>query len=146
MRPRFLLVLAFTCCALTFLAFPSPAAAAGATAENTIAAIFAPAGCGTPTAVTPKPLFITCTVQIECADSSVVSCSGSSTCSTGGTNNRCVVCDGVQHDCCPKTCCEECAETRDNCLDTCPDWPPLACRACLLGYNYCASNCEGGCH
>jgi hypothetical protein len=82
-------------------------------------------------------------VQVECADSSVISCSGNSTCSTGGTNNRCVVCDGVQQFCCLQTCCEVCAANHDACVDNCET--TIQCRACIFGYNHCVSGCMGGC-
>jgi hypothetical protein len=93
MRPKYLLVLA--CCSLILLAAPGLADEAKVEAESPIAAIFAQAGCGTLTIGIPEPLFLaSCLVQVECADSTVVSCSGNNTCSTNGINNRCVICDG----------------------------------------------------
>lgn|GEM_PF-2289614 len=146
MRPKFLLVLAVTCCAITVLASPSLAAADGAQSENPIAAIFGPADSGTLRTGTPEPLFLSgCFVQVECADTSVVSCSGSSSCTTSGINNRCVTCDSVPHGCCPITCCENCAMNRDSCSDNCPDWPLACFRGCSNTYNTCIAGCMGGC-
>lgn len=145
MRPNPVLVL--TCCSLMLLAAPSFADEVKGEAEGPLATIFAPAGCGTLTTGTPEPLFLAgCSVQVECADSTMVSCSGDNTCSTGGTNNRCVVCDGVQQGCCPTTCCEQCAAQRDTCRRNCPAWPPNCPSTCDYVYNnYCVPECEGGC-
>ena len=43
----------------------------------------------------PVPL-AGCSVSVECDDGSMVSCTGDSTCTTSGPNNRCVTCDGQQ--------------------------------------------------
>ena len=142
MRPNSLLVLAF--CSLILLAAPGLADEAKGNAEGPIAAIFAPTGCGTLTTGTSEPLFLAgCFVQVECADGLVKSCSGNSTCSTGGINNRCVFCDGVQvGDCCPLTCCEQCAADRAVCFDNCQT---LHCPGCNFAYNRCVAGCTGGC-
>jgi len=140
MRPKLFLTVA--CCSLILFAAPGLAKEAKVEAEGTIAAIFAPANCANPAIGIPEPLFRVCSVQVECADSSVISCPGTSTCSTGGTNNRCVICDGVQQGCCPATCCEVCAANRDACFDNCPG--PRAC-GCIFAYNNCVAGCTGGC-
>ena len=139
MRPK--LVLAVVCWSLAALASPSFADKAKTEAEIPIAAIFAPSGCGPLTTIgTPEPAFMTCTVQVECADSSVISCSGNS-CSSGGPDNSCVICNGVQQNCCTVgTCCEVCAQHYNDCLDTC-----IACGVCNTSYNHCVNNCTGGC-
>jgi hypothetical protein len=143
MRPKSLFLLAVVCCALTVLASPSLAAGAEAQTENPIAALMAPGGCSALAIGTPEPLFMTCTIQVECADSSVVSCSGA-TCSTGGTGNQCVVCDGTTHGCCTTgTCCDMCDQQRTECFDNCP--PELRCNWCNVTYNHCIANCTGGC-
>ena len=137
MKPKLLLIIAWSLAA----AIASPSLADEIKA-GPIEALFASAGCGTLQIGTPEPLFLTgCLVQVECADSSVVSCSGSTTCSTGGTNNRCVVCDGVQQGCCPATCCEVCAANRDTCFNNCS---AKLC-GCNMGYNNCVASCTGGC-
>lgn len=142
MRPKPLLVLAIACM-LTVLASPGFAATAGAQVENPIAALMTPSGCSALALGTPEPLFLTCTVQVECADSSVLSCSGAS-CSTGGTNNQCVVCDGTQQGCCTMgTCCDLCDQQQSDCFDNCPEG--LQCNWCNVGYNHCIANCTGGC-
>jgi hypothetical protein len=138
MRPKLLLVLA--CCSLILLASPSLAEMARGEAEGPIAAVVTPASCGTATTGIPEPLFMACTVQVECADSSVISCPGNNTCSTGGTNNRCVVCDGVQQSCCPATCCEACEAQREACWENC-----IRCGVCGFAYNQCIAGCTGGC-
>lgn len=142
MRPKPLLALA--CCSLILLASPGLADEAKVEAKGQIAALWAPARCVTPTTGIPEPSFMTCTVQIECADTSVVSCSGNS-CSTGGINNRCVICDSVQHGCCPVTCCEQCQADWEACDGNCPDWPLICARACQRAYNNCVAGCTGGC-
>src|SRR3954468_3112487 len=111
MRPKPLLIFAFTCCALAALASPSLAAGAGAQAENPIAALMTPAGCSVLAFGTPEPLFLSiCSVQLECADSSVISCTGNTPCYTGGTNDNCVFCSGSQQSCCTgPSCCQVCA-------------------------------------
>lgn len=142
MRPKLPLVVAVVCWSLAALASPSLADEAKAEAAGPIATLFAPAGCGTVATSTAEPLLLkSCSVQIECADSSVISCSGSNTCATGGTNNRCVVCDGVQQSCCPVTCCEQCAANRDACWENCT----RACGVCGFAYNNCVAGCTGGC-
>ncbi len=144
MRPNPRLVLA--CCSLLLLASPSLADEAKGGAEGPVATIAAPARCGTPMIGTPEPLFMTCTVQVECANGEVKSCSvggSGGSCSTGGINNRCVICNGVQGDCCPETCCEMCQNNQDNCIDNCTF--PAECRACHYGYNSCIAGCIGGC-
>lgn len=85
-----------------------------------------------------------CSVSVECADGSMVSCTGDSSCSTSGTNGRCVTCDGVQEACCPKTCCENCEENLESCLRGCGN-PVPSCDVCHNTYNFCVSNCTGGC-
>ena len=140
MRPK--LVLAVVCWSLAALASPSLADEAKAEAESPIAAMFAPAGCGTLTMIgTPEPLFMTCTVQVECADNSVISCSGSS-CSSGGPSNSCVICNGAQQSCCTgPSCCQVCEENYFACLDTCDPF----CNYCQHAYDHCVANCTGGC-
>lgn len=144
MRPNSLLVLAFG--SLILLAAPGLADEAKGNDEGPLAALFTPAGCRALPFGTPEPLFLTtCSVQLECGDSSVISCMGNTPCSTGGTNDNCVFCSGSQQACCPSgpTCCQTCAANRDNCSENC--WSPATCRACLLGYDYCIADCTGGC-
>ncbi len=144
MRPKTFLAVA-TCCVLTVLASPCFADAGGAQAGGPIASMFAPAKCGTLTTMdTPEPLFMTCTVQVECADSSVISCSGN-TCSSSGPDNSCVTCNSVQQGCCPggETCCQTCEELELDCFNNCP--PELSCNWCNTTYNHCVANCTGGC-
>jgi hypothetical protein len=137
MRPKSAVVLAIVCC--TVIVSPSLAAMEGTPAPQLLAAIFAPADSATLPAGTPEPSFLSgCTVQVQCADNSVVSCSGNSTCSTGGTNNRCVVCDGVQHGCCPQTCCEVCDANFQSCIDSCN---PPTCSICGRVYTRCTARC-----
>lgn len=88
----------------------------------------------------------TCFVQMECADETVISCSGNSSCSTGGTGGNCVICDGVQQACCQgSSCCQWCEELRDACFEDCgtPFNPP--CSFCASRYVHCINNCTGGC-
>jgi hypothetical protein len=143
MRPKFFLALAVTCCVLTGLASPSPAAVAGEQAEGPISTM-EPAGCGALTIGIPEPLFLTCSVQVECADSSIKSCSGNS-CSTSGANHECVTCNGVQQGCCTgDTCCQVCAEERDECFNNCE--LPHGCQWCgNIVYQNCIAGCTGGC-
>lgn len=143
MKPQPFLLLA---CTLLLLSAPGFADETRRETENRIAAIFAPVKCATSVTGVPEPLFrVGCSVQVECADSSVISCSGNNTCSTGGTNNRCVVCDGTQQGCCPATCCEVCAANRDACHSNCPDWPVSCGRMCARTYDNCVAGCTGGC-
>lgn len=142
MRPKFILLLAS--CSLIFLVSPGFADGVKPQAEGTIAAMFAPVGCGTLASGTPEPLFLAgCLVQVECADNSVVSCSGNTTCSTNGTNDRCVICDGVQQGCCPVTCCETCEASFFDCVNGCG--LSSGCPVCNNLYSRCTAGCLGGC-
>lgn len=142
MRPKPLLVLiAFY--SLTALASPGLSDEGKADdAAGPIAAMVAPASCATLAIGTPQPLFMTCTVQVECNDGTVKFCSGNSSCSTSGINHRCVTCDGIQQGCCPVTCCEDCAASLATCEEGCIG---SVCNACYRGYRYCVDNCTGGC-
>ncbi len=145
MRPKFFLALAAACCALPLLASPSFAAVEGVQTGNPITALMAPAGCGALAFGIPEPTFMTCTVQVECGDGSVKSCSGS-TCSTSGSNNECVTCNGFQQGCCTggPTCCQLCAADREDCFNNCPEG--LLCNWCNnVVYHNCIANCTGGC-
>lgn len=148
MRQQLFLVLAVpTCCILTLLASPCLADVAGVQAEGPIGARVAPAKCGTLTTTmgTPEPLFMTCTVQVECSDGTIKSCSGNS-CSTSGYNGRCVTCNGVQvGTCCPTSCCEDCATAFDQCASNCGGGTPKNCNMCNFGYQNCVADCTGGC-
>lgn len=88
------------------------------------------------------PLHLTCTLQIECADGSVISCMGNNSCTTSG-DGRCTVCDGVQTACCAVSCCEVCDDALYACTSDCGS--PSECFVCLQEYNQCVSNCTGGC-
>ncbi|HMB52247.1 MAG TPA: hypothetical protein VKU40_02950, partial [Thermoanaerobaculia bacterium] len=87
-----------------------------------------------------EPLFMgPCSVQMECADESVISCNGNNSCSTQG---NCVVCDGVQEECCAgATCCDECFDGYLLCLNNCGGRP---CFTCEPSYEFCTSQCTGG--
>lgn len=139
MKPTYLFALAFVC----FSVLTAPAVADQAAAESEPSSISAagPATCREAPHTPSDPLLVAgCFVEVECADGSTVSCNGNSTCSTGGTNHRCVICDGVNEGCCPKTCCEECEENLELCLNEC-----INCNICYTAYNYCVSQCSGGC-
>lgn len=137
------------CCGLALLALPT---LAEASSESSPVASDADAAVAQASAVCPTiesmfgdavPLS-GCSVTVECDDGSMVSCNGNSSCSTSGTNNRCVTCDGVQEGCCAKTCCEQCEENLQECDSMhCPSEP--GCTVCWNVYNYCLSQCEGGC-
>lgn len=95
------------------------------------------------------PLQMTCSLQVECSDGSVISCMGNTTCSTS-PDGLCTVCDGVTTACCSvSTCCQECQFALDACTWECtsapPPIPPGACRHCFDEYNACVANCTGGC-
>ena len=143
MRPK--LLLAVVCWSLATLASPSLAAGAGTQAENPIAALMAPAGCSALGFGTPEPLFLTtCTIQLECANSSVISCTGNTPCSTGGAYDNCVFCSGSQQACCPGvTCCQVCNQQEADCNANCAS--ELECNWCDRNYGICASHCTGGC-
>jgi hypothetical protein len=142
MRPKSLLVLA--CCSFILLASPGLADKAKVEAKSPIATLSAPVGCSILTTGTPEPLFLTgCFVNLECADSSIVSCSGNTTCSTGGYNDRCVICDGVLQDCCPETCCEVCEDNFFACVNGCG--LSSGCPMCNNLHSRCIAGCEGGC-
>lgn len=147
------------CCCLALLSFPAFAAeaaepAAEAAAEPAVAVEpgDAQSDCRTSAVLfgdsaLEDPIALAgCSITVECDDGSMVSCTGDSTCTTSGTNNRCVTCDGVQEGCCQKTCCETCQEQRENCLQSCgPFGFPPDCDACDTAYNICIGNCTGGC-
>lgn len=143
MRPKSLLVLAVACWSLTALASPGLAEEVKDAAGPAIV-MAVPATCNTLSMDVPQPLFMACTVQVECANSSVISCSGN-TCSTGGSNNSCVICNGVQQSCCPgPTCCQMCEEERIYCLESCE--LPAGCKWCnTIVYPNCIAGCTGGC-
>jgi len=90
-------------------------------------------------------LLSTCTLQIECDDGSIVSCSGNSSCTTSN-GGRCAVCDGVQAGCCAKTCCEDCYDTYYSCISTCDPGIPFSCRICDKVLTLCQNGCTGGCN
>jgi len=123
-------------CCLCLLALAGPAAAAEEQA--------APNAAETPDLFPVAPLVQACTLQLECADGSVISCNGNSSCSTS-SNGRCTICDGVQTACCPKTCCEVCDENYFQCSLGCDPSIPITCRICDRVYDKCINNCTGGC-
>lgn len=147
MKANLVLALFFVCCFGLVFQTSSVVAEEVATGDKapSVAEVDPPA-CDPETAAFSDPVFAsTCFVQVECSNGSVISCSGNSTCSTGGTNHRCVICDGVNKGCCPKTCCEVCEESYDSCLFNCGG-PPVNCeRVCGRGYNVCVNQCTGGC-
>ncbi len=145
MKPVLFFVLALACSTSALLAFP--ASVATGVPESEIPWLAKPAfrACATLATTVAEPVLLSgCFIQVECSDSSIVSCSGNSTCSTGGASNRCVICDGVNRGCCAETCCEVCVEALDTCLDDCST--PAMCNACWFTYNnLCVPNCTGGC-
>lgn len=142
MRAKFLFILA-VCCSFVVSASPGLADEVKADAAGLAVVMSAPAACNALSLGVPPPLFMTCTVQIECDTGSVISCSGNS-CSTGGASNNCVVCNGNQMGCCPGlTCCQKCAAEREDCFLNCPD--SRHCNYCNTAYNICVSGCTGGC-
>jgi hypothetical protein len=136
-------VLLGVCCLLLVFATPSHAT----NLQNTLSwmsnVASLPGACTTAQAAQSKSSLIfaaSCSLQVECADSSVISCGGASTCNTS-PDGRCVICDGVTAGCCPQTCCETCENSLSNCLDNCD----FKCNLCWNGYNHCVNNCTGGC-
>jgi hypothetical protein len=134
-------------CLLFCLSTPSEATDAPSTALSVPHGGTMPGLCvaGQPLLSSPdKPVFLTaCMVQIECDDSSVVSCSGNTSCQTtdGG---HCVQCDGAGGGCCvAATCCEVCDSNYINCLNTCTD--SFSCHLCDHGDTICVNHCTGGC-
>lgn len=146
MRASFRLLAA--CCCLALFALPlaaddagAPAAALAETAATEAPATDATASCpsllaGLPDAVQLAP----CTVTVSCSDGSSVSCNGNSSCTTSGTNGRCVTCDGVQEGCCAVTGCEQCEINYTNCVWSCE----FKCNYCETSYNMCRNfhNCN----
>lgn len=132
-------LLAICCClALCTLPLAAGEAPAAAPAEATVEApaTEAPPACpsliaGLPDAVQLAP----CMVTVSCSDGSSVSCNGNSSCSTSGTNGRCVTCDGVQQGCCALTACEQCEINYNNCITTCEF--PFECNRCDRFYDRC---------
>jgi|GEM_PF-1793182 len=97
------------------------------------------------TAFPVQPIFQTCTVTIQCADGSSVSCQDpNNSCSTS-SNGRCVICGGVQGDCCAQTCCEVCDDNYNQCELGCDPQIPVTCRICDRVYDKCVQSC-GGCY
>src|SRR4029453_4648440 len=102
------------CCLLMLLATPSEAADASSSA------VVAPYAESTPVAsiagqsLSPldNAIFLTCFLQLECDDSSVISCSGNSCQTTNG--DHCAQCDGVTAGCCAHPCCEICQDNLDD--------------------------------
>jgi hypothetical protein len=136
-------VLFGACCLLLFLAVPSHAVASESALPWMVNASM-PGTCSQAREVSAKdapPIFaFTCSLQVECADSSVISCNGTTTCQTS-PDGRCVICDGNTAGCCPQTCCESCEQSYNTCLDNCD----LKCNLCNTAYNHCVNNCTGGC-
>jgi len=141
-------LLLIACCCLAMGLVPATAhAQTGGTAEVTAAAadpnpsltcladLAGVAGIEDPLPMSP------CFVSVDCADGSTVSCNGNSSCTTSGSNNRCVTCDGVQQGCCALTACEQCDINYDNCITTCEF--PFICNKCDRIYDRCLSlnNC-----
>lgn len=140
-------LLVFACCCLTLCLVPiaAYAEAAGATETAVAAADATPAiacaadltvtGIGDPIELSP------CFVSVTCSDGSTVSCNGNNSCTTSGTNNRCVTCDGVQQGCCALTACEQCDINYWNCISTCEF--PFECNRCDRFYDRCLefNNC-----
>jgi hypothetical protein len=137
---RNLLLLA--CCCLTVCLFPtgahgqpgdSPEVTASADALHASVSCLADlagiAGIEDPLPMSP------CFVSVECSDGSTVSCNGNNSCSTSGSNNRCVTCDGVQVACCALTACEWCDVTYDYCISNC--FPTFGCNLCESRHANC---------
>lgn len=139
------LLLACTCwlaLAQSGLAQQAPAVPAGPatpSAGAALASLFLPAALTQAAPGDPVALNA-CSITVQCADGTSVSCNGSNSCSTSGTNNRCVTCDGVQQGCCAQTCCEQCDENLNQCVNSLGNSKLL----CERMYDRCASNC-GGC-
>lgn len=122
---------------------PDRAPAAQEAASSVTSETSEPPACDAVATVLEEPLLqAPCMVSVQCADGSSVSCTGSSSCSTSGTNGRCVTCDGTQTGCCPKTCCEDCQERLDECIGNC--YVQFCVNRCYTSYDHCASAC-GGC-
>lgn len=142
MKTTFHVVLSLFClCSLCLLASAAPALAEG---QAAVAEAQAPNAGQAPDLFPVAPLVQACTLQIECADGSVISCNGNSSCSTSG-GGRCTTCDGVQTACCPKTCCEVCEENYIECSYGCDPSIPITCRICDRVYDKCVGQCTGGC-
>lgn len=137
---RNLLVIA--CCCLIVWLFPAfahaeasdsaevAAPAASPNAPMTCLADFAAlTGIDDPLQMSP------CFISVDCADGSTVSCNGNSSCTTSGSNNRCVTCDGVQQGCCALSACEQCDINYYNCSSTCEF--PFECNRCERIYDRC---------
>jgi hypothetical protein len=148
-KTHLILLAACVCCLLVVPAALAEAApAAPAEADAPAPAVETPAACpaltgdlalasfapGDPIALSP------CFVSVQCADGSSVSCNGNSSCTTSGSNGRCVTCDGVQQGCCALTCCEQCEQNYDACISTCD----FKCGICDRVFTRCVNNC-GGC-
>jgi hypothetical protein len=145
------LYIALCLCCICLIASAGPALAAqgeSAQAQPTAPQVDA-ARCAAEASVLPslfpvEPVEQACTLQIECADGSVISCMGNYSCQTSG-NGRCTICDGVQTACCPQTCCEVCEQNYYNCISGCDPQIPVTCRICDKVYNWCVQGCTGGC-
>jgi hypothetical protein len=85
-----------------------------------------------------------CFLQVECDDSSVISCSGNSSCNTS-PNGRCAICDGVSAGCCAKSCCEVCWHYWEFCSNHCGN-PIPSCYYCDQTLESCVDKCTGGCY
>ena len=131
------------CCLLPALSTSSESAASPYAAIGVFDAKGLPAACtaARTSSSLGGPIANACFLQVECADSSVISCNGASTCQTT-PDGLCVQCDGVPGECCDdQTCCDACIDNVTNCLNNCD----FHCYHCNAGYNYCVSNCTGGC-
>jgi hypothetical protein len=135
------------CCCLSLLALPVAAdtaddtATAAAPAQAATVAPEAPsadagAACPAVDAGLPDALQLApCFISVACSDGSSVSCNGNNSCSTSGTNGRCVTCDGVQQGCCAVTACEQCEINYFNCSSTCEF--TFECNRCERFYDRC---------
>lgn len=146
---RNLMVIA--CCCLTVWLVPAPAHAEAAEAADSaevttpaaspdgavacLADLSALTGIDDPLQMGP------CFISVACADGSTVSCNGNNSCSTSGTNDRCVTCDGVQQGCCALSACEQCEINYYNCYSSCEF--TFECSKCDRFYDLClsANNC-----
>lgn len=142
--------LILTLCTLALLSVPALAEEPANQPEAPIAQPATAGTCPAPTfAALGDPIAPACSVQLECSNGTIKSCSGNNSCSTSGPNNSCVTCDGQQQGCCTGgTCCGDCADALAACeTANCHGEPyfPQGCNLCETTYQNCLAGCTGGC-